>query len=74
MIYNSYVTSAQKKRHEPLFRSGMVFVGLDSLEFFGDLIIDTYSSGTEREVMLTDKFENFLSSVDPALDLVKIKM
>ena len=29
IIYNSYVTSAQMKRHEPLLRSGMAFIGLD---------------------------------------------
>ena len=47
IIYNYYVISAQKKRHEPLFRLGMAFIGLYSLDLFGDLIIDIDSSGTE---------------------------
>ena len=34
IIYNSYVTSAQNKRHGPLLISGMAFIGLDSLGFF----------------------------------------
>ena len=59
IIYNSYVTSAQKKRHGPLLRSGMAFIILDSLDFFGYLITDIYRSGTEGEVMRNGKLENF---------------
>ena len=47
IIYNSYVTSAQNKRHGTLFRLGMEFIGLDYLDFFGDIRIDIDSSGTE---------------------------
>ena len=73
-IYNYYVTSAQNKRHWSLLVSGMEFISLDSLYFFDNIITAIDCSGTERQAMLTDKFEHFLSSVDPALDLVKIKI
>ena len=39
IIYNYYVTSAQKKRHGPL-RSGIPFIGLIILYFFGNLRTD----------------------------------
>ena len=74
IIYNSYVTSAQKKFHEPLLISGMVFICLGYLDPFGGLITDTDGSVTEVELMLTDEFDHFLSFVKPALDLVKIIM
>ena len=48
IIYNYYVTSAQKKRHGPLLRLGMAFIGLDSLDLFGDL--RTYIDSSEIEV------------------------
>ena len=47
IIYNYYVTSAQNKRHGTLLRSGMAFIGLDYLDFLGDLITDIDRSGTE---------------------------
>ena len=47
IIYNSYVTSEKKKRHGPLLRLGMAFIGLDYLDLFGNLRKDTDSSGTE---------------------------
>ena len=47
IFYNYYVTSSQKKRHWPLLRSCMAFISLDSLYFFGNIIIDTYCRGTE---------------------------
>ena len=68
------MTSAQNKRNGPLFRLGMSFIGLNSLDLFGNIRTDTGSSGTEVEVILNDKFENFCSSVDLLLDLIKIKM
>ena len=74
IIYNYYLNSAEKKIHGPLLIPGMAFIGLDYMDLFGDLRTDTDSSGTEGEVVLTDEFENFLGSVDPALYLVKIKM
>ena len=40
IIYNSYVTSAQNKRHRQLLRLGMDFIGLGSLDLFGDIRID----------------------------------
>ena len=40
IIYNSYVTSAQNKRHRQLLRLGMEFIGLGSLDLFGDIRID----------------------------------
>ena len=58
IVYDYYVTSAKNKHHWPLLISGVVFIILGSLGFFGGLIIDTYSRGTEVEVVLTDKFEN----------------
>ena len=68
------MTSAQNKRNESLFRLGMSFIGLNSLDLFGNIRTDTGSSGTEVEVILNDEFENFCSSVDLLLDLIKIKM
>ena len=59
IIYNSYVTSTQKKLHGTILRSGMEFIGLDYLDLFGDIRIDTYSSGTEVELMLNENFDNF---------------
>ena len=47
IIYNYDVTSAQKKRHGPLLISGKAFIGLYYLDFFGDLITDTYISVIE---------------------------
>ena len=47
LIYNSYVTLAQNKRHGPLLILGVAFLGLDSLDLFGNIRIDTDSSGTE---------------------------
>ena len=47
IIYNLYVTSAQNKHHGPLLRLGMSFIGLDSLDFFGGIIIDKDRSGIE---------------------------
>ena len=47
IIYNYFVTSAQKKRDGTLFRLGMACIGLDSLDFFGDLRTDTDSIGIE---------------------------
>ena len=73
-IYNYYVTSAQNKRHWSLLLSGMAFISLDSLDFFGNIRTATDCSGTEVQAILTDKFEQILSSVDPALDIVKIKI
>ena len=37
IIFNYYVTSVQNKRHGPLLRLGIVFIGLDSLDLFGDI-------------------------------------
>ena len=37
IIFNYYVTSVQNKRHGPLLRLGIVFIGLDSLALFGDI-------------------------------------
>ena len=54
IIYNSYVTSAQKKRNGTLLRSGIAFIVLGYLYFFVDIITDTDSSETEVEVMLTE--------------------
>ena len=48
IIYNYYVTSAQKKCHGQLLRSGMEFIGLDYLDLFGDLRTDIDSSVTEE--------------------------
>ena len=45
IIYNYYVTSAQKKCYGPLFISGMAFIGFDYLDLFGDIRTDTDSSG-----------------------------
>ena len=65
---------AQNKCHGSLLRLGMELISFDSLDLFVNLIIDIYSSGIEGEFMLTDEFDIFLSSVEPALDIVKIKM
>ena len=40
IIYNSCVTSAQKKIHRPLLRLSMAFIGLGSLDLSGDLRVD----------------------------------
>ena len=37
----------------------MAFIGFYSLDLFVDLRTDIYRSGTEGEVMLTDKFGDF---------------
>ena len=68
------MTSAQNKRHGPLSRSGIAFIGLYHLDFIADILTDIYISGTDIEAVITDKFENFISSVEPTLDLAKIKM
>ena len=47
IIYNYYLTSAQKKRHWPLLILGMEFIDFDSLDFFGYLKTDIYNSRTE---------------------------
>ena len=47
IIYNPNVTSAQNKRHGSLLRSGMSFIGLDSLDLFVGIRTDIDSSGTE---------------------------
>ena len=52
------MTSEQNKSHGSLLRSGMAFIDLDSLDLFGYIRTDTDISGTEGEVVLTDKFEN----------------
>ena len=52
------MTQTKKKRQEPLLRPGMAFIGLDYLDFFGNIITDIDISGTEVEVILTDEFEN----------------
>ena len=65
IIYNYYVTSAQKKRHWPLLRLGMAFISLDYLDLFGDIRTDTYSSGTMEEVMLTDEFKHISQLCGP---------
>ena len=74
IIYNAYVTLAQMKRHRPLLRLGMAFIGLGSFHLVGGIRTDRDSSVTEGEVILTYKFESFISSVDPVLDISKIKM
>ena len=74
IIYNSYVTPAQKKCHWPLLVLGMAFISLDYLDFSGNIRTDADCSGAEGQSMLTDEFEHFLSSVDPTLDTVKFKM
>ena len=61
------MTSAQNKRNGPLFRLGMSFIGLNSLDLFGNIRTDTGSSGTEVEVILNDKFENFSQFCGPCV-------
>ena len=52
----------------------MAFIGLGSLDLVGGIRTAIDCSRTEGQAMLNDKFEHFLSSVDPALDLEKIKI
>ena len=67
IIYNSYVNSAQKKRYGPLLRLCMAFIGLEYLDLFGNIITYIDTSGTEGEVMLTYKFENFSQLCGPCV-------
>ena len=53
------MTSAQNKRHGPLLRLSISFIGLDYLDLIGDIRTYIDSIGTEGEVILTDKFEHF---------------
>ena len=59
------MASAQNKRNGPLFRLGMSFIGLNSLDLFGNIRTDTGSSGTEVEVILNDEFDIFLQFCGP---------
>ena len=45
----------------------MEFIGLDSLDLFGGLRTDTDSSGTEGEVIITDKFDHFSQFCGPCV-------
>ena len=58
MIYNSYVTSAQMKRHGPLLRSGMALTVFYYLDFFGDPGTYIDRNVTEGKFMLTGEFDN----------------
>ena len=46
IIHNFYMTSAQNNCHGPLLILGMVLIGLYYFELSGNLITDTYISGT----------------------------
>ena len=74
IIYNYYVTSAQKKCYGPLFISGMAFISFDYLDLFADLRTDTDSSGKQREFILTEKFYNLSQLCGPCVGYSKIKM
>ena len=52
------MTSAQKKRHRLPLRSGIAFIGLGSLDFFGNIRTDMDSCGKEVDLMLTDEFDH----------------
>ena len=45
----------------------MAFIGLDYLGLFCGLRTETYSSGTEGEVILTDKSEHFYQFCRPCV-------
>ena len=74
MIYKSYVTSAQRKLHGPLFRPGMVSIILNILDLFGDLKTYIDSSGTWLEVILTGDFENLSQFYGPCVGSSENKM
>ena len=59
IIYNFYVTSAQKKRHGQILRSGIAFIGFYYMYFFGDIRTYIYIRRIYGEAMLTDKFDHF---------------
>ena len=68
IIYNSYVTLAKNKYHGPPLISGMAFIGLDYLGFFGYLRKDTGISGTEEEVIIIDEFDKKFQLCGPCVE------
>ena len=62
------MTSAQNKRHGPLLRLFMAFIGLVYLYLSGGRRTDTYSSEIEVELILTEEFEHLSQSCGPCVE------
>jgi len=60
IVFNSFVNSAEKKRHGPRMRSCMALTGLASLDFFGDLrTTSELRSVSDDEMLFENEFEHY---------------